>query len=289
MDFVLLKGGKAMKIVKKINNNVAIGVDKNNNELIVFGTGVGFPKVPYELTDLSKIQRTYYGVSNYYINLVNEIPERIFELSTKIIDYARKHVENDFSPNIVFTLADHIQFVVERSENNLDIKMPFSYDIQYLYEEEMRVGLYAVKLLSQELNTHLSKDEAYSIALHFINAENMLRNQQGSVADEKVIADITEIVEDNLNVSIDKEGFNYSRFVTHLQYLLKRTTKNMEIASDNKMMYESMKVNFPDIYKVVEKIRGYIDENLHWHLSDEECLYLILHINRLCSREDCYQ
>lgn len=43
-----------MKIIKKINNNVAIGLDKNNQELIVFGKGIGFPKMPYEVDDLKK-------------------------------------------------------------------------------------------------------------------------------------------------------------------------------------------------------------------------------------------
>ena len=64
-----------MKVIKKINNNVAICLDNNNNELIAFGKGIGFQKVPYELTDISKIERTYYGVNSSYISLINEIPE----------------------------------------------------------------------------------------------------------------------------------------------------------------------------------------------------------------------
>ncbi|WP_368259898.1 CAT RNA binding domain-containing protein, partial [Clostridium paraputrificum] len=37
-----------MIVVKKINNNVAICLDNNNNELIAFGKGIGFPATPYE-------------------------------------------------------------------------------------------------------------------------------------------------------------------------------------------------------------------------------------------------
>ena len=44
-----------MKVIKKINNNVAICLDNNGKELIAFGNGIGFPKVPYEIHYLNKI------------------------------------------------------------------------------------------------------------------------------------------------------------------------------------------------------------------------------------------
>lgn len=50
-----------MKVIKKINNNVALCLDGNQRELIAFGKGIGFKPIPYELTDLSVIERTYYG------------------------------------------------------------------------------------------------------------------------------------------------------------------------------------------------------------------------------------
>ena len=31
-----------MKVIKKINNNVAIGLDGNNREVVIFGRGIGF-------------------------------------------------------------------------------------------------------------------------------------------------------------------------------------------------------------------------------------------------------
>ena len=77
-----------MKIIKKLNNNVAVGVDDNKREVIVFGKGIGFLKMPYELTDLSRIDRTYYDIDNQYLGLIREIPEVIFDLSNEIVEYA---------------------------------------------------------------------------------------------------------------------------------------------------------------------------------------------------------
>ena len=60
-----------MRIIKKINNNVAVGLDSNGNEIVVFGKGIGFPEMPYELKELSKIDRTYYNIDHKYYKLLN--------------------------------------------------------------------------------------------------------------------------------------------------------------------------------------------------------------------------
>ncbi|MGN0974935.1 MAG: CAT RNA binding domain-containing protein [Gemmiger sp.] len=65
-----------MKIVKKLNNNVALAQDRAGRELIVFGKGVGFPTMPYELEDLSRIQRTFYNVQPQYMALLNDLRRR---------------------------------------------------------------------------------------------------------------------------------------------------------------------------------------------------------------------
>lgn len=276
-----------MKVIKKINNNVAICVDNNNHELIAFGKGIGFPQMPYELTDLNKIDRTYYGVNQNYLGLLDEIPEDIFEISAKIVDYAKGKIMNEVNSNITFTLADHINFAIQRYKKNMVIKMPFSYDMQHLYETEMRIGEVAVKFINKVLAIHLSKDEAVGIALHFINSENMKTVKNGEINENQVISDITSIIEKEFHIEISKKGFNYSRFVSHMQYLLKRKEKDISIISENEKMFEMMKTEYQETYDCVLEIKRYIEEKLGWNPSNEELLYLMLHVNRLCSREDC--
>lgn len=67
-----------MKIIKKINNNVALAQDARGNDLVVFGKGVGFPPMPCELKDLSNVQRTFYDVSRRYIDLLHRVCIRWF-------------------------------------------------------------------------------------------------------------------------------------------------------------------------------------------------------------------
>ena len=58
-----------MMIVKKINNNVAIGVDGNGHEVVLFGKGIGFGELPYSINDMSKIERSFYDIDYRYYNL----------------------------------------------------------------------------------------------------------------------------------------------------------------------------------------------------------------------------
>ena len=110
-----------MEIIKNINNNFAVTKDKNGNTVIIRGKGVGFGSVPRE-ADKSKIERSYYDVDENLFSLINGIPEDIVAISTKIIDYARMTLENPISSSIVFTLADHINFAIERFKKNMDVK-----------------------------------------------------------------------------------------------------------------------------------------------------------------------
>lgn len=276
-----------MKVIKKINNNVVICLDHNNRELVAFGRGIGFPAAPYELDDLSKIDRTYYGVNSSYMGLVNEIPEEVFEVAAKIVDMAVNYIDCELSSNLVFTLADHINFAIERNQRNMNLRNPFLYDIRYFYEKEMDIGNLAVKMIWRYLKVSLPEEEAGNIALHFINAEALSEKENEFNVSDTVVEEVTYLIEKELNIRIKREDFNYSRFVSHLQYLMKRKDAVSSISSDNIKLYMEMKEEFPVIYQCVLKIRDYMAGKLDWELSEEELLYLILHVNRLYAREDC--
>ena len=115
-----------MKIVKKINNNVAIGRDQANREVVVFGKGIGFADGSYELTDLSRIDRTYYDIDPKYVGLLNEIPEHIFTLVSKLLEIAKGKLNMPLNPNLVFILADHIHFSIERYRKGIYLALPYS-------------------------------------------------------------------------------------------------------------------------------------------------------------------
>lgn len=275
-----------MKVIKNINNNVCVCVDDDGNELIAFGRGLGFKQPPYEIKDLSMINRTFYDVDHRYFDLLNLIPDEIFELSAKIVDYARNKINTTLNPNIVFTLADHIQFAIQRFRENMVIKIPVYHDLRHFHPVEVQIGEFAVKLINKQMETNIPTDEVYSIAMHFINAESVHPAQEVAFTTEEIISDAVKIIEGCFEMQINRSNFNYSRFSSHMEYLLERGNNGETIKSQNLTMFESIKKEFPSTYNCAEKINHYLSNCFGWKLSEEEILYLMLHINRLCSRED---
>lgn len=277
-----------MKVIKNINNNVSLCLDEDKNEVVVFGRGVGFTKPPYEI-DKSKIQRIYYNIQPEYIQVISAIPNQVIEISTKIIDYARSKMNITFSDSIVFTLADHINFAIKRNKENLNVQLPIIQDIEYFYKNEMEIGREALLMLNDELQVCLPEEEAAFIALHIINAEqtNLANNEVN--LDKEIIYNITKMIEVYFHFEIDKKGFNYSRFVSHMRYLIQRKKENKLFINENGKLYETLCLNYPDTKKCVEWIWQYLKQTIECELTEEEIIYLMIHINRLCSREDCYQ
>lgn len=276
-----------MKVIQCINNNVAVCLDSDGNEVVVFGKGVGFKKPPFEI-ELSQIDRSYYNVDKNVMPLISGIPQNVLEISSKIVLMAKNSIDSLISSNVVFTLADHIDFAIKRHRKNMKITLPIVNDVEQLFDKEYKVGLYALKLIREKLNVFLPKEEAAFIALHIINAEEVSSNHE-AITDEAIIGGIVKIVEDEFAVNIDKSGANYSRFLSHLHYLLKRGRSKHLISSDNSMLFTTVKNDYPVTYACAKKICSYLLKALSLELTDEEILYLMLHINRLCTREDCNQ
>lgn len=275
-----------MKIIKHINNNYAIAIDKNGNQLIVSGKGIGFGQIPRELEDTSKVNRSYYDIDEIWISMINNLPENIIEISSLIVDKARILIDNPLSSNIVFSLADYINFSIERYEKHMDIKLPIAYDIQQLFEKEYEVGQYGLKLIREKLNVWIPREEAGYIALHIINAEEQCKSIE-SLKNEIIINDIKRIIEDFYDIHINENSSNYARFISHMNYLFKRNNSTSLLENKNNKLFEATTKEYKKTYQCVQNISLYLKTNGNINLTDEEKLYLILHVNRLCTREDC--
>ncbi len=277
-----------MEVIKKINNNVALCIDGNGKELIAFGKGIGFPKMPYTLEDLSCIDRTFYSMKRDYIPLFMEADEEVLEVVSEIVDYARNHVHHDISDTLYYVLVDHLNFAISRYRKGEYVSIPFYFNFRYLFDEEADVGTWAIKRVNERFHMELSSNEESVIAMHIVECEE--HEEHGRLLQSDFLVEkITEIVERDMKLHINRDGFNYQRFVTHLQFLFKRVSRSEMISSENLKMYEDMNERFPDISHCVNDIHDYLESFYHKSIDEEEKLYLMLHINRLCSREDCNQ
>ena len=277
-----------MRGLRKINNNAVICLDSTGQEMIAMGKGIGFGTLPREIP-LAQVERTFYNVDERYLGVLRDLPPDVLDFSARLLDIARNELPYTLSPNAILTLADHIAFTIERARRNIRVKMPLAYDVEQLYPAEYRIGQYAVKRIQKEFQVGLPGAEAVGIAINLLNARvdgDSAPDAAGAgCTDSEMLEDITEMVENHFNLIVQRDSFNYSRYATHIQYLFGRIHTSKTIASGNSQMYDSIRAEFPDVAACAEEIAAHIQRKWGCALPEEENLYLILHINRICIKE----
>ncbi len=273
-----------MKAIKSLGNNAVICLDSKGRELIALGPGLGFQKCPKEISDLSLIERTFYGIDENYQGLLSIIEPVIFEIAADVIDLAKMETDCDYSPNAAFTLADHINFSIQRMNKGILFSTPLSVEISSLYPVETKVAGYAIHLISKRMHIRLPKSEEYGIVLSLINSQETSNDRNRNIDAEEIIEDCIQIVESSMQVTISRESFNYSRFCSHMQYLL-RKNEHSRYVSENSRIYDKLVEEYPKSYECANKIIDHLKTVTRIIYDEEDILYLILHINRLCSRE----
>lgn len=285
------RGAAALLVSKKINNNVAICIDGNGRELVAFGRGIGFPPTPYELKDLSKVDRTFYNISGQYLPLLNDIPLEVIEFTARQLDAIAGTLPYETSPNLVLTLADHLAFTMERAKKGIYVQMPSIYELEQNYPLEVELGRRFVTGMEKQFDVKLPKGEVQGVAMHFINARNTPLEPQTDPRPnieqqyEEVLEQTTCLIEQQLYITVQRNSFNYARFATHLQYLLRRLFQQQHIDSENVQMYHSIREEYPAVSACVDAIDELYRKNWNAPLTEEEKLYLIMHVNRVAAQE----
>lgn len=280
-----------MRVTKKINNNVALGKDGNNRDVIIFGKGIGFGDLPYELTDMSKVDRTYYDIDKKYYGLLTEIPENIFLLVSKLLDVAKTKIEGKLNPNLLFVLADHVHFAVERCRKGMDLSLPYSYELEYEYPQLTQISRWFIRTVNERLHVTLDKGEITSITMHFLNAlegERKPERQTDTAARiTRVIATATRIVEEYFGIQVNRSSFHYFRFKNHVKFFVQRKERGEEFGNSNEELYQSMEESYPKLRECVARIDDYLEQEFGERCPHEELLYLMIHVNQLYNKEDC--
>lgn len=276
-----------MVVVKNINNNVSLCLDGNGKEVIVFGKGVGFIRPPAEVP-LNKIERTFYNVSSHYLSILNDVPQDILDFTARQMTLLRGKLPYETTANLTFVLADHLAFALERAKKGIYIPMPSVYEMETSWPLEMELGRAFVSAMEKEFGTKLPYGEAQAVAMHFINARST--NVQESAVNiearyEEILEHTTRIIEEEMALTVRRDTFNYARFATHVQYLLRRIFEDKSIDSENIQMYQSIREEYEAASRCVDKIAAYLKENWKAELTEEEKLYLIMHVNRVCAKE----
>ncbi|RKD34181.1 glucose PTS transporter transcription antiterminator GlcT [Thermohalobacter berrensis] len=269
------------KLKKILSNNVVLA-EKDSDDYILVGKGIGFGKKKGEFLDNNKsIEKAFVPLekakSNSYNKILNDIDKEIVAVSEEIIAMASKRLEEELNPHIHIALADHINFALKRLEEGLEIVNPFLDETRHLYEEEFSISKDAAKLINERLGVKVPEGEIGFITLH-IHSARKNRDVSSTLRYTKLIKELVNTVEKELNIKIPPDSLEYSRLVSHFKFAIERITTNQRIEN---VLLDKLKTDFYNYYSVANKIGEIIRYTLDTDVPDDEIGYITLHLYRL--------
>jgi len=273
-----------VKIEKVLNNNAIVAL-KDNQEMIVIGRGIAFQKRPGDVVSEEHIDKIFTlqneDIQEHFKTLISSIPIEYMKVSEDIIAYAKLKLGKKLNDSIYLHLTDHIYFAVERYKNNLPIKNALIWETKQLYKEEYEIGLEALNIICDRFGVILPEDEAGFLALHLVNAA--LNEEMPNIRSmTQVMQEILTIIKYHFKTDLNENSLNFYRFVTHLKFFAQRLVKGNHYKSNNDdELFKMIQKKYPEAYKCTQKIRKFIENNYTYQLTDEEMMYLTIHIERM--------
>ena len=271
-------------IEKVINNNIISAYEKSGAEVIVMGRGIGFKKKQGEMVPADQISKIFRiksrTLAEQFKELLANMPLERVRISDEIISHAKDHLKLKLNQSIYVTLTDHINFAIERVSQGIEPQNALLWEIKRFYPQEFQLGIYALELIQDRLDILLPEDEAGFIALHFVNAEYGT-DIRDAVKFPNQMQAIVDIVERDLGILLDESSLHYERFMTHIKFLIQRIYRKELLSSEDRELSLLMQRKYPREYQCSVKVAEYIMQANGSRLSEEEIMYLSVHIRRV--------
>lgn len=273
------------RITKVLNHNAVIGVmEENNKEYLIMGKGIGFGKKITERIETSGSE-TIYSLQDSTERgeakkLATSVDPICLEIANEVLDEAER-VFQTIDRNILFPLADHIEYAVKRIQNCEQISNPLTDDIRILFYKEYKVADMIRPIIQKHLGVEMDADEVGYVALHIHSA---IQDEKVSQAMQmaRAVRECITLVEKEIGKPIDVLSLSYNRLMNHVRNMVARAMQGEELKLN---MNDYMSIKFPQAFETAKYICGQVEQMLKYKLSDAEIGYLAMHIERVTSDE----
>lgn len=273
------------RVKKVLNHNAVIGIqDKTNHEFLIMGKGIGFGKKVSERVEASAKDVVYSlqetterGEAKKLAASINPV---FLEIANEVLTIAEKEF-NTIDRNVIFPLADHIEFAVKRMINHEQISNPLTEDIRILFFKEFKVAESVRGILKKHIDVEVDDDEIGYISLHIHSAiqdENVSHAMQMA----RVVRECISLVEQEIGKPIDVLSLSYNRLMNHVRNMVARAMNDERLKLN---MNDYMSIKFPKAFDIAMKICREVEQMLMCSLDDVEIGYLAMHIERVASDE----
>ena len=273
------------RVTKALNHNSVLAVKENSSqEYLLLGKGIGFGKKVSERIEPDAECSIYLLKSDSDEGSGREklrsMDPKYLEVANAILLKAEKEF-GEVDKSILFPMADHIAFAVQRIKKGEKISNPLTQDIQVLFYKEYKIAELARGMLLASDNIEIDEHEIGYIALHV----------HSSICDEKVsgamqiaaaVRECITMIETDMNKKIDVQTLSYNRLMNHIKYMAARAISREKLKLD---MNEYMEHQFPKSFQIAATVCNHLGEYFKVQLPDIEIGYLAMHIERVFAEE----
>ena len=272
---------------KVLNNNVVISIDASGQERVLMGRGLGFQLLPSDTIDPAKVEKTFVldqgSDAAHARQLLASVPYPVIEAVTTAVDEAERTLGRSLGRRLPLAIIDHIQFVLERMQKGIRIPTTSMPELRVLHPQEFDAATAMARSVSVSLNTTLPDEEAVFLTMHLLNATRDEPNGTAALLFRRVQHVVTT-VEGGLGVQLDTASPDYARFILHIQFLLQRLVAKSMLRGSDTSFFEFAKHSYPRSYAIAADVKSYVSAATGSDLTDEELLYVIVHVERLANQ-----
>lgn len=283
---------KRMRIKRLINNNIVVIDDPDgaDRELLVMGSGIGFKKHAGDPVDETRVEKRYRlvdaSMTANLAELIENVPIEHVELADKLMRFIEHTSDKRTTGTLYISILDHVSSALQRHQRGIDIKNPMLWDIRRFYPEECALGIDLLGIIREETGMQLPEDEAGFLALHIASSQLDTPgiSQIGQITD--IVHAVLNIVKYRLRIEFDEKSVYYFRFVTHLKFFAQRlltSGSHGDAPSDDssRELLDLIRLKHQRTYDVTFNIEEYLHANYGYTMSDDERMYLTIHIARM--------
>lgn len=270
-------------ISKNLNNNVVIADHSDYGEVVVIGKGIGFNRKTGDVIDEASAEKLFVlrneKEQENYIKLLPFVESNLHEVFISAIELIKKRANAELNEHIHVALTDHLMFAVSRLSKGMEMRNPFLIETKALYPFEYEIAKEVVNMIKEHTGLDLPEGEVGFISLH-IHSAVMNRNLSEVNQHSQLVTRLIDMIEEQLEIVIDKESIDYMRLVRHIRFTIERVHNGEKVEEPEKIA-NLLKEEYPVCYNLSWKLIKVMQQALKKTVFDAEAVYLTMHLQRL--------
>lgn len=273
-----------MRIHRLFSNNCVGVLLDDGAEAVLIGRGIGYARRKGDRVDPTQVEKRFLlepeDVSRGLRNVLVALPYDVVALTAEVVRRLSARHGITVTAPVEIGLADHLATAIDRIRSGTPLANNLLFETKASYRSEFTVALDVLEWVEELSGYELPLDEAGFIAMHLVNA-GLTGSMTETLRTTGILNGAMEIVRTSLASALSTDSPHYARFLTHLKFVLQRLSDHTQLTGGHASVYDDLRLNEPEAFDCATHVADYLGEQYGVRVSEEEVLYLLLHVARL--------